>query len=94
VVSFPARRAKFFAAKIDGPAGVLNLNGDSTMVALLRPLFVHLKDRFLNESGQDLVEYALIVAMLSFCAVAAERNVAVSISGAFLNLANTFNADL
>jgi Flp pilus assembly pilin Flp len=63
------------------------------MVPLLRPLFVNLKDRFLNENGQDLVEYALIVAMLSFCAIAAERNVAVSISGAYQNLASSFNAN-
>jgi Flp pilus assembly pilin Flp len=64
------------------------------MVPLLRPLLLHLKSRFLDEDGQDLVEYALIVAMLSFCAIAAERNIAVSISGAYLNLADTFNADL
>ena len=64
------------------------------MVPLLRPLLLHLKNRFLDENGQDLVEYALIVAMLSFCAIAAERNIAVSISGAYLNLADTFNDDL
>jgi Flp pilus assembly pilin Flp len=64
------------------------------MVPSLRLLFTHLKDRFLDQSGQDLVEYALIVALLSCCAVATERNVAVSISGAYMNLANTFNADL
>jgi Flp pilus assembly pilin Flp len=65
-----------------------------TMLPTLPPLLQHLKNRFLNQEGQDLVEYALIVAMLSFCAVAAERNVANSISQAYLNLANTFNADL
>ncbi len=64
------------------------------MVPSLRLLFTHLKNRFLDQSGQDLVEYALIVALLSCCAVAAERNVAVSISGAYMNLANTFNTDL
>jgi Flp pilus assembly pilin Flp len=64
------------------------------MVPLLRPLLLHLKNRFLDENGQDLVEYALIVAMLSFCAIAAEKNVATSISGAYLNLANTFETDL
>ena len=64
------------------------------MVPSLRLLLAHLKNRFLDQSGQDLVEYALIVALLSCCAVAAERDVAVSISGAYMNLANTFNTDL
>lgn len=64
------------------------------MVPSLRLLLTHLKERFLDQSGQDLVEYALIVALLSCAAVAAERNVAVSISGAYLNLADTFNTDL
>jgi Flp pilus assembly pilin Flp len=50
--------------------------------------------RFLQLCGQDLVEYALFVALLSFCAIATERDVAVSISGAYMNLANTFNTDL
>jgi Flp pilus assembly pilin Flp len=90
VVSFPA----FFVAKVNGLGrSAQSIERRSTMVPLLRPLFVQLKDRFLDENGQDLVEYALIVAMLSFCAIAAERNVAVSISGAYQNLANAFNAN-
>jgi Flp pilus assembly pilin Flp len=55
------------------------------------PLLIHLKNRFLNEDGQDLVEYALIVALLSFCAIAAERNVATSVAGAYAHLSTTFN---
>jgi Flp pilus assembly pilin Flp len=53
-----------------------------------------LKARFLADDGQDLVEYALIVAILSFCAIAAEQNIATSISGAFSNVAATFNSDV
>ena len=64
------------------------------MMRLVPSLLVYLKNRFLDERGQDLVEYALIVALLSTAAVAAERDVAVSISGAYMNLANTFNTDL
>jgi Flp pilus assembly pilin Flp len=64
------------------------------MIRLVPSLLVYLKNRFLDERGQDLVEYALIVALLSTAAVAAERDVAVSISGAYMNLANTFNTDL
>jgi Flp pilus assembly pilin Flp len=64
------------------------------MLSMSFPLLLRLKNRFLDERGQDLVEYALIVALLSCCAIAAEKNVAVSISGAYQNLANTFNTDL
>jgi len=61
------------------------------MVAKLLPLLIHLKDRFLDQDGQDLVEYALIVALLSFCAIAAEKNVATSVAGAYLHLSTTFS---
>ena len=57
---------------------------------LFPTLGFQLDGRLLGEDGQDLVEYALIVALLSFCAIAAEQNVAVSISGAFTNIANAF----
>jgi Flp pilus assembly pilin Flp len=61
------------------------------MVARVLTLLIHLKSRFLNEDGQDLVEYALVVAMLSFCAIAAERDVATSVAGAYIHLSTTFN---
>jgi len=61
------------------------------MVARVLPLLIHLKNRVLNEDGQDLVEYALIVALLSFCAIAAEKNVATSVAGAYAHLSTTFN---
>jgi pilus assembly protein Flp/PilA len=64
------------------------------MALMLRTLLFHLKTRFSDEEGQDLVEYALIVALLSFCAVASMQNVATSIAGAYTNLANTFNGDV
>jgi pilus assembly protein Flp/PilA len=58
------------------------------------PLFIHLKNCFLKEDGQDLVEYALLVALLSFCAIAAMQNLATGITSAFGGLATTFNADV
>jgi pilus assembly protein Flp/PilA len=61
------------------------------MMPTVLSLFIRLKNRFLNEDGQDLVEYALVVAMLSFCAIAAERDVATSVAGAYIHLSTTFN---
>ena len=57
-------------------------------------LLSHLKNYALNEEGQDLVEYALVVALLSFCAVATMNNLATGIASAFSGLATTFNADV
>lgn len=54
----------------------------------------HLKNHLLSDEGQDLVEYALVVALLSFCAVAAMNNLATGIASAFGGLATTFSADL
>lgn len=54
----------------------------------------HLKNRLLNEEAQDLVEYALVVAILSFAAVASMQNLATGIAAAFGGLATTFSADL
>jgi pilus assembly protein Flp/PilA len=67
---------------------------ETTMALMLRSLFFHLKTRFSDEQGQDLVEYALIVALLSFCAVATMQNVATSIAAAYNNLAVTFSGDV
>lgn len=64
------------------------------MALMLRSLVFHLKARFFNEEGQDLVEYALIVALLSFCAVAAMNNVATSIAAAYNSLAGSFNGEV
>jgi Flp pilus assembly pilin Flp len=61
------------------------------MIPTVLPLLIRLKNRFLNEDGQDLVEYALVVAMLSFCAIAAERDVATSVAGAYIHMSTTFN---
>lgn len=61
---------------------------------LFEPTLFRLKGRLFAEDGQDLVEYALVIAFLSFCAIAAEQNVATSISGAFMNIANAFNSDV
>ena len=51
-----------------------------------------LKNCLLNDKGQDLVEYALVVALISFCAIASMDNLATGIAAAFTGLATTFNA--
>lgn len=45
-----------------------------------------------NEEGQDLVEYGLIVALLSLAAVASLQSVSATIASIFANIATTLSA--
>ncbi len=47
-----------------------------------------------EESGQDLIEYALIAACVSLGAVASMNNLASSIGTAFSNVNTTLNSSL
>jgi pilus assembly protein Flp/PilA len=48
----------------------------------------------LDESGQDLIEYALVVALVAFGATAGMSNLAVGINTAFSNIASVLNATI
>jgi pilus assembly protein Flp/PilA len=41
-----------------------------------------------DDSGQDLIEYALLASLIGFASVAAIKGVAASLNHAFLSLAN------
>lgn len=64
------------------------------MAHTFHSLFSQLKHRFLQEHGQDLIEYALVAAMISLGAVAGMRTFAADISNGFSYVATTFNADI
>ncbi len=55
-------------------------------------LLVKLQTLTMREEGQDLVEYALVVGLISIAAVAALKNVATAISGVVGNITTTLNA--
>jgi pilus assembly protein Flp/PilA len=44
-----------------------------------------------NEDGQDLIEYALVVALVAFAATAGMKALATGINTAFSNIANTLS---
>ena len=48
----------------------------------------------LNDSGQDLIEYALVVALIAFAAIAGMSSVATSINTAFAGIGNTLTANI
>jgi pilus assembly protein Flp/PilA len=57
---------------------------------LLFSLFVRLQELINREEGQDLVEYALVVAIIAFGAVTAMKALSTEIKTAF----NTISSDL
>jgi pilus assembly protein Flp/PilA len=60
----------------------------------MTPLFTHLKNLFLNEEGQDLVEYALVVALIALAATAGMQTLASDINAAFTGVGTTLNTDM
>ena len=51
-----------------------------------------LKDAIKNEEGQDLIEYALIVALIAFAATAGMSSLASGINTAFSNIGTTLTS--
>ena len=58
---------------------------------LLSAKFRNLLNR---EEGQDLIEYALVVALIAFAAVAGMNTLAQDINNAFIGIGNTLTADI
>jgi len=54
----------------------------------------NLKSRLTEEEGQDLVEYALVVALIALAATAGMKTLAGDISAAFTSIGNTLNTSL
>ncbi|MGO9316371.1 MAG: Flp family type IVb pilin [Terracidiphilus sp.] len=52
--------------------------------------YVKLQNLFNREEGQDLVEYALVVAIIALGATASMKALAASISSAFASISTTF----
>ena len=47
-----------------------------------------------QESGQDLVEYALVVALIAFSATAGIKSVATGVKTAFTNISTALSDDI
>jgi pilus assembly protein Flp/PilA len=57
---------------------------------LMLKMYVKMQDLIGREEGQDLVEYALVVALVAFGAVAGMKTLSTEINSAF----NTISSDL
>jgi pilus assembly protein Flp/PilA len=58
---------------------------------MILKLYVKFQDLMSREEGQDLVEYALVVAIIALGAVAAMKTVATSISTEFSVIESIFS---
>jgi pilus assembly protein Flp/PilA len=53
--------------------------------------YTKMRSLIVRAEGQDLIEYALVVALIAFAATAGMNSVATSINGAFAGLGTTLN---
>ena len=64
------------------------------MQDMLLKFYVKVQDLMTNEDGQDLVEYALVVSLLSLAATAAMGSLATAINSAFTAIGTKLTAAL
>ena len=62
------------------------------MNTLLLKLFIQLQDLTSREEGQDLVEYALVVALIAFGATAGMKALATGLNSAFQGISSTLGS--
>jgi pilus assembly protein Flp/PilA len=62
----------------------------ATMKLELWKLYTKLQHLIAREEGQDLIEYALVVALIAFAATAGMTTLAQDINNAFLGIGTTF----
>jgi pilus assembly protein Flp/PilA len=67
---------------------------NSKMNEMILKMYVNLKTAMAAEEGQDLVEYALVVAIIAFGAVAGMGFLATGINQAFSTVATKLAADI
>jgi pilus assembly protein Flp/PilA len=65
--------------------------GESEMSDLLVRLRCIVRTLLGDEKGQDLVEYALVVGLISVAAVASLQNAATAVNAVIINITTTLN---
>ena len=59
---------------------------------LFLKLYIKIQDLLSQDEGQDLVEYALIVALIALAATAGMKTLATAINSGFTTLGTTLNS--
>jgi pilus assembly protein Flp/PilA len=68
--------------------------GEKKMNTMLLKLFVKFQDLMSREEGQDLVEYALVVALVAFGATVGMKTLASGLNTAFTTISSTLSSSL
>jgi pilus assembly protein Flp/PilA len=58
----------------------------------LLKLSVKMQTLLMNEEGQDLIEYALVVALIAFAATVGMKSLATDINAAFIAIGTTLTS--
>jgi len=61
---------------------------------LMVKMYLTLKSLIAREEGQDLVEYALVVALIAFGAIAGMKFLATGLNSAFNNIADVLSSNI
>ena len=69
-----------------------SIYGEYLMNTMLLKLYVKFQDLASREEGQDLVEYALVVALIAFGATAGMKALATGLNSAFGNISSTLGS--
>ncbi len=64
------------------------------MNKLITTLYFNARNLMVREEGQDLVEYALVVALIAFGAIAGMSQLANGLNHAFSGIATTLTSDV
>jgi pilus assembly protein Flp/PilA len=64
------------------------------MNALINNLYFHVRSILACDEGQDLVEYALVVALIAFGAITGMGYLATGLNNAFSGIASTLTSDV
>ena len=64
------------------------------MKDILLKLYIKIQDLLSQEDGQDLVEYALIVALIALACCAGMKSLATAINAGFTTLGTTLSGDM
>jgi pilus assembly protein Flp/PilA len=68
--------------------------GEITMHDLIFKVSAKIQSVMMSEEGQDLIEYALIVALIAFAATAGMSSLASKINSAFTTIGTTLTTDI
>ena len=68
--------------------------GDNRMEKFLTEQYIRIQTFLADERGQDLIEYALVVALIAFAAVAGMNTVATDINLAFSRIGSKLESAL